>query len=360
MKSASPISPAIRLLNPICLGLLVFAGCSRPDQTAAANDDAAAVRLTVELRDGSRVVGQGMDKTFAFHSVLLGNIELAMKDIRSIECVTTNSAELTTTGGDVLTVGFAKSELRLQTGFGKVELPVASIRRLTVSALRPSQKPIDGLVALWSAEGDGNDSVGGNTAMLTDISFANGKVGQAFSFNGTSSSIKIIPHSKTLDVGAGAGFTVTAWIKPSDVDGLYPILEWNNGNEWGVHLYICKDGGPGSIYANIVERVHFSHQVYSRVAPVTTNKFHHLALTYDKASGAAKIYCSGTLVGETNVGSFSPQTTYNIFLGRRPGDESSLFAGLMDEISIYNRALSDDEINSLAEATAPAKPASIK
>jgi hypothetical protein len=30
----------------------------------------------------------------------------------------------------------------------------------------------------------------------------------------------------------------------------------------------------------------------------------------------------------------------------------------MDEISIYNRALSDDEINSLAEATAPARPAS--
>jgi hypothetical protein len=357
MKSEPPISPALRLFNLIFLGLLIFAGCVRPDQTAA-KDDTAAVRLTAELRDGSRVVGQGVDKTFAFHSVLLGNVELAVKDIRSIECVTTNSAKVTTTGGDVLTVGFAQSELKLQTGFGKLELPVNSIRHLTVSVLHAGAKPIDGLVALWSAEGNGNDSVGGNTAMLTDISFANGKTGQAFSFNGTSSSIKIIPHSNALDVGAGAGFTVTAWIKPSEVDGLYPILEWNNGYEWGVHLYICKDGGPGSLYGNIVERVHLSHQVYSSVAPVTTDVFHHVALTYDKASGAAKIYCNGTVVGETNVGSFSPQTSYNLFLGRRPSDESSLFAGLMDEISIYNRALSDDEINSLAEATAPAQPAS--
>jgi len=39
---------------------------------------------------------------------------------------------------------------------------------------------LPGLVALWSGDGDGNDSVGGNTATLTDISFEEGKVGQAF------------------------------------------------------------------------------------------------------------------------------------------------------------------------------------
>ena len=86
-----------------------------------------------------------------------------------------------------------------------------------------------GLVSLWSGEGNGSDSVDGNKAVLTDISFEEGKVGRAFSFNGTTSTITI-PASPSLDIGADAGFTIMAWIKPLDVNGLHPIAEWSDND----------------------------------------------------------------------------------------------------------------------------------
>ena len=105
--------------------------------------------MTVELRDGSRVVGHSVEKNFKFHSALLGEIKMAVKDIRSIDCAKTNLATLTTSGGDELTVSFAEPEFAVKTSFGKVELAVNSIRRVSVSAAGHSGRARAGLVALW-------------------------------------------------------------------------------------------------------------------------------------------------------------------------------------------------------------------
>src|ERR1035438_2662455 len=97
--------------------------------TVRAADTNPPPRLTVELRDGSRVVGQSVEKSFKFHSALLGEIKLAVSNIRAVEFVSTNSTKLTTTGGDSLSVSFVYSEFAVKTSFGKVELPVASVRK---------------------------------------------------------------------------------------------------------------------------------------------------------------------------------------------------------------------------------------
>src|SRR3984957_4032957 len=193
---------------------------------ALAADTNPPPRLTVELRDGSRIVGTSAEKNFKFHSELLGNLKLAVRDIRSIECVSSNAGRLITINGDTLTVQVADSEFAVNTSFGRVELAVNSVRELSVTpGFTDGAQQVPGLVALWSGKGNRNDSVGGNTATLTDISFADGKVGQAFAFNGVSSSIKI-PASPALDVGADDGFTIMAWIKPSDVSGMHPLFQW--------------------------------------------------------------------------------------------------------------------------------------
>jgi DNA-directed RNA polymerase subunit RPC12/RpoP len=64
-----------------------------------------------------------------------------------------------------------------------------------------------GLVGLWSGEGSGKNSAASGTAILTDVFFAEGKVGQAFSFNQPTSAIKISAR-RALNVGAGPGFTI--------------------------------------------------------------------------------------------------------------------------------------------------------
>src|SRR5271156_2162794 len=100
---------------------------------ALAADTNPPPRLTVELRDGSRIVGTSAEKNFKFHSELLGDLKLEVREIRSVEFTSTNSTKLTMVNGDVLKVSFGDPEFGVKTSFGKVELPVDSVRGLMVS-----------------------------------------------------------------------------------------------------------------------------------------------------------------------------------------------------------------------------------
>ncbi|HEY5503681.1 MAG TPA: LamG-like jellyroll fold domain-containing protein, partial [Sedimentisphaerales bacterium] len=256
--------------------------CFHHAQAAPASTNETGFRLTIELRDGSRIVGKSLDNALRFHSSVLGDLKLPLENIRSIDGVTTNLAKLTTANGDVLTGWFIASVLRAETSFGKTELPVKLIRSVRISSMNKVGQLPSGLLALWSGEGDGNDAVGGNNATLTDISFAEGKVGQAFSFNGTSAYFKI-PDHQTLDVGAGEGFTVSAWIKPSRVSGIYNVIEWND--------YLCafeigqNPSDQGVLLASIFDSDRNIHFLRSGAGTIVANVFQHIALTYDKASG---------------------------------------------------------------------------
>ncbi len=285
-------------LQPVCISVFIFLSCGFVAASAA--DTNPPPRLTVELRDGSCVVGTSVEKNFKFHSALLGDLKLAVTDISSVECVSSNSAKLTTANGDTLTVWFVNPEFAVKTSFGKVELPVDSVRRLTVSATSMAGTHPPGLVALWSGEGDGNDSVGGNTAMLTDISFEEGKVGQAFSFNGVSSCIKIAA-SRSLDVGAGDSFTIMAWIKPSDVQGLHPIIQWSDNNP--LNLWIGIRPYENGVLRGDITDTEGNHFLVSHPGVLVSGIFQHIAFTYDKAGGVGTLYVNGVIVARRNLGS---------------------------------------------------------
>ena len=325
----------------------------RKTPTATPAVIATGFRLTIELRDGSHLVGKGLDDALNFHSATMGDLKLTWSGIRSIIFATEKSptARLTTTNGDAYEVEFVTPAVRVETSFGKNELPTKSIRSIKVSAISGRGQLPEGLVALWSGEGDGKDSVGGHDAELTDITFADGKVGQAFSLNGISSWMKI-PGSDNLDVGKGDGFTVSAWIKPANVMGFHPILEWevtrqkNAVSLWIGHLpqdrgvLLCSFGSLNGQNKTIV----------SAQNAVLENQFQHVAITYDKTTGIGRLFLNERLVGQQDVSFLTPDTTGPLFISRQPCDQpgdwtyNSFFSGLLDEISIYNRALSAAEI----------------
>ena len=149
-----PVSVALGLLG----GLLCYNVPLLASMPTAENPPPG---LTVELRDGSRVLGISVDRSFKFHSSLLGDLKLKVNDICVVECVSSNSAKLTTVNGDTLTVWFAGASIAVETSFGKVALPVTSIRRLAVSATGAAAAHLPGLVAFWSGAGGGTDAVGG-------------------------------------------------------------------------------------------------------------------------------------------------------------------------------------------------------
>ena len=339
--------------------LLLLSACSPQTNTSSTGgiaDTNPPPRLTVELRDGSRVVGDSVAKNFKFQSALLGEIKLNVKDIRSAEGISSNLFKLTTANGDSLTVSFVNSEFAVKTSFGKVDLQVNSVRKFSVAVGGVGGYP-PGLVASWPGEGNGLDSIGGNTATLTDITFVEGKVGQAFSFNGVSSSIRI-PASSALDVGKGEGFTMTAWVKPTSLNEREQIIEWNNAGPnqtvtWGVHLLMLEPANLNLGAGNLVGNVHGTdgqdHFVTARGGTLAANVFRHIAFSYDKNSGVTRLFCNGTMVAEQNIGQVMPLTAYDLYLGRRPaGNCINSFSGLIDEVQIYNRALSAEEIKSIA------------
>jgi ribosomal protein S27E len=217
------------------------------------------------------------------------------------------------------------------------------------SKIRIHKSVKEGLVAAWSGEGDGNDSVGENTMELTDISFEKGKVGQAFSFNGTSSSIKI-PASPSLDVGAGGGLTIMAWVKPSDVDGPHPMFQWSDsGNP--LTFWIGLRPSENGVLCGTVTGASGKRFVLSHPGVLASGSFQHIALTYDKASGLGKIYLNGIVVSQRQLRG-TVNAKGDLLISQRnthQGDWSSnrSFAGLMDEIAIYKRALSASEIQAI-------------
>ena len=88
------------------------------------------------------------------------------------------------------------------------------------------------------------------------MSFVPGQVGQAFSFNGTNAYVGMTASS-SLNVGAGSGLTIEAWIKPTDVSVSQPLVEWNGGY-FDAHFWISVQSG-GSLYANLVDTARNYH-----------------------------------------------------------------------------------------------------
>src|ERR1035438_3017955 len=144
------------------LGILTIC-LPRPEAAPATTNQPAGFHLTIELQDGSRVIGKSADQAYQFHSDVVGEMRLPLERIRSIECAAkTNSAQLTITNGDTLTVQWATKEVRVETTFGNFKLPANLIKHVQIFAIGKPGQMRPGLVALWSGEGDGNDSVGSN------------------------------------------------------------------------------------------------------------------------------------------------------------------------------------------------------
>ena len=83
---------------------------------------------------------------------------------------------------------------------------------------------------------------------------------------------------------------------------------------------------------------------------LSSDRFQFVAVTYDKGSGAAVLYINAVAVVSKNFGNYTPQTSYDINIGRRTGEpigNGDNYGGLIDELAIYDRALSASEIEGI-------------
>jgi len=208
-----------------------------------------------------------------------------------------------------------------------------------------------GMVDMWEGENSANSFYGYNNGVAEgeSLNYSPGEVGMAFN---TANGYVWVPNSGDLNVGSGAGFTVELWINPASLTSNQPILSWSGG----VTFEICNQthgGGYGCLFTDIVDTQGGNHYVSSLGNVLTSSVFQHVALTYDKTSGYVTLYRNGNPLpttapgnpASTYIGIITPQTAYDLWLGyEHVGSGGFQWDGLLDEVSLYNRALAPGEI----------------
>jgi hypothetical protein len=188
------------------------------------------------------------------------------------------------------------------------------------------------------ADASGN----GNTGIIKGATWTNtGRYGKALSFNGTSSYVDLGNPASLRLTGS---MTWSAWINatgnPSD-DGQI-IAKSNDGSGW--QFKSSPDTGPHTFGAAVSRDGRSLTQRYSKTIR-SLNTWYHVAAVYNSTARTLDIYVNGVLDngvlrGTVPGSQFDPNL--NVTIGRRSGGFH--FKGIIDQVRVYNRALSATEI----------------
>ena len=201
-----------------------------------------------------------------------------------------------------------------------------------------------GLVAAYSFDaGTGTtaaDSSGkSNTGTLANATWTtSGKFGGALTFNGTSSMVTVADNT-TLDLTNG--MTLSAWVYPTSNSPAWRtvILKENTTDL----VYALYGTGDTAVPQGMRLSGGATKAALGTVAP-PLNTWTHLAVTYDGSN--LRLYVNGTLTGTTAA----TGNMANSALPLRIGGNSiwgEYFAGRIDEVRIFNRALAASEVTSM-------------
>ncbi len=211
----------------------------------------------------------------------------------------------------------------------------------------------EGLVSYWSFDQETlvgktlKDVWGANDGKIEgDPKLVEGKVGEGMEFNGSNQSVNVgDPIDGSLDFGARTDFTLEAWAFPRDSGASMRIIDKKDDSDIGYMLeHNIHDGfqpyandGQGNASRVLEGMTHF-------------NQWVHVVGVFER-KGDVALFVDGELVrgiasdapGRENIDTKSP-----FYIGRRSAGER--WKGILDEIRVYNRALSEAEIKQNFEA----------
>ncbi len=203
---------------------------------------------------------------------------------------------------------------------------------------KPSQLPVAArpgspadLIHWWPGDGDARDHVGNAHGTLhTNATFVPGRIGQAFS------GVVEIPDQPDLNFRDGHPFTIALWAYSTNTS-IRPQHLFGKRDEFSLSFQMAMDGrglafGPGGWAGAIVGTGLLPYQQWTHLAGVSDGK------------GTVRFLVNGA-VAATGPGGFGVVSKAPLKLGGagpyRP------FAGYLDDVRIYNRALAPDELLAL-------------
>jgi len=224
-----------------------------------------------------------------------------------------------------------------------------------ILAAIPETEPVDpgsdGLVAYYALDNDTTDSSGNGLdgVVVGDPNFVDGVEGMALDFNGDD----YVDCNGVAEFSFTESMTVSAWVNIRSVTTAWMAMVAKGENAWRLGVN------------NLTTGIHYGFtggtrnwQAANSATELPFDEWHHVAATYDTNVGAL-VYIDGVLdASNPDLGGVATNEM-PLLLGENPEAAGRLFDGMLDEITIYNRALSEYEILYLAgERAAPVDPGS--
>jgi prepilin-type N-terminal cleavage/methylation domain-containing protein len=207
-----------------------------------------------------------------------------------------------------------------------------------------------GLVGWWPMNGNANDSSGNNmNGIVSGATLTTGQSGTsngAYLFNGTTNYIGFTDTTPLNFVTND--FAVSGWI---NLTTLPATATWDDifsssYGDWSVGINVTS-AGVGYLMMTKLSQV----DAPSSTNPVPQNSWHLVTLdfTYGSPASTVSYYLDGVLNGSSSwnysgQGAFTPTTK---IIGARSSGSSGYFHGSIDDLRVYNRALSSSEITAL-------------
>lgn len=213
--------------------------------------------------------------------------------------------------------------------------------------------PISGLVGHWKFDDTGGIGVmdfseNGNNGVwygTSTVRYAAGKIGSSTApFNGSSDYIGV-PNSSSLNFGT-SNFSVSFWVNRPDISAKIIIGKRTYPAGWVIYF----DGNSLVMQLNNIA----SPNVYTlgSYASSSLGSWHHVAVVVDRVADQATYFLDGVASAPVNISATTDSIDTNTWLGiaSDSSDPNSKFNGSLDEISVYDRALSATEVQGIFNA----------
>jgi hypothetical protein len=228
----------------------------------------------------------------------------------------------------------------------QVFLTASSTGNVTAPASQPQ-----GLVSWWQAEGDATDALGINNATNHGAVFVAGRVGQAFGFGPFDFTQYVeAPSSPSLQP---ATVTVMAWVKNLGSPGMNQYVVAEGAKGCFAAAYALYTGPSGNLTFYISDGGNFFESPDASPS-IWDGNWHLVAGTYDGAF--VRLYVDGIQVGTgtplSTAINYAGLDHTNFDIGAYRDSACTLgFTGAIDEVRLFNRALTPSEVQSVYQTT---------
>lgn len=199
----------------------------------------------------------------------------------------------------------------------------------------------DNLISYWKMDSNANDTVGSNNGTATSVTFStgNGKINEGAGGLTTSSKIEVADHA-SLNMTSAVSFAF--WCNTTSTGGQY-------------HTFIAKGNANG--YIMRVDGANSKYEMYLKLGATLRNvksattivngSWKHIVGTYDGST--MKIYVDGSLSNSASFSGSIATTSAVLGIGHdiTDGGNNVHLIGAIDEVGIWSRALTSDEVSLL-------------